>query len=77
VTAVPAAACIGEHVLRHRAEDERIVEFAIGQQAGVGGDAGAVKLELQVAVEIEPERTVDCFTRRVLHHDLVLLASSY
>ena len=67
MAAVPAGACVGEHVARHRAETENIVEFAVGQQSGIGGDPGAMELELQPAVEIEPERAIDQFTRRVRH----------
>ena len=36
--AVLARARVGENVARHRAQAERIVEFAIGEQSGVGGD---------------------------------------
>ena len=67
VAAVPAGACVGEHVARHRAETESVVEFAVGQQSGIGGDPGAMELELQPAVEIEPQRAIDRFTRRVRH----------
>ena len=70
MAAVLAGACVGEHVARHRAEAESVVEFAIGQQSGIGGDPGAMELELQPAVEIEPERAIDRFTRRVLHDGL-------
>jgi hypothetical protein len=66
MAAVPAGACVGEHV-RHRAETESVVEFAVGQQSGIGSDPGAMELDLQPAVEIEPERAVDRFTRRVRH----------
>ena len=67
VTAIPAGACIGEQVTRHRAETESVVELAVGQQSGIGGDPGAMELELQPAVEIEPQRALDRFTRRVRH----------
>jgi hypothetical protein len=67
VTAIPAGACVGEHVPGHRAETEGVVEFTVGQQSGIGGDPGAMELELQPAVEIEPERAIDRFTRRVRH----------
>ena len=62
---------IGQHVARHRAEAQGIVEFAIGQQSGIGGDPRAMELKLQAAVEIEPEWTIDRFTRWVLHRGLV------
>jgi hypothetical protein len=53
-----AGACVGELLARHRAEAEGIVEFAIGQQARIGGDDGAAKLERQSAVEIESENAI-------------------
>jgi hypothetical protein len=67
VTAIPTGACVGEHVPGHRAETEGVVEFTVGQQCGIGGDPGAMELELQPAVEIEPQRALDRFTRRVRH----------
>ncbi len=62
---------IGQHVARHRAEAEGIVEFALGQQSSIGGDPRAVELKLHAAIEIEPESAVDRFTRWVLHGGLV------
>ena len=63
MAAIPAGACIGQHVPGHRAEADGVVEFTIGQQSGIGGDPGAMELELQPAVEIEPQRALDRFTR--------------
>ena len=57
MAAVLAGARIGEHLAGHRAEAECVVEFAIGEQSGIGGDDGAAKLQRQAAVEIEPEST--------------------
>ena len=51
---VPARASISQILPRDLHQSEGIVQLAIGQQAGVGGDIGAVELELQSAVEIEP-----------------------
>ena len=67
VPAVLAGAGVGEPLARHRAEAERVVEFAIGEQTGIGGDDRTAKLERQPAVEIEPERLAVRFTRRVRH----------
>jgi hypothetical protein len=69
--AIPAGACIGEHLARHRAEAERIVEFPVREQAGVGGDHRSARLELQPAVEIESENLSIRFTRRVRHGRLI------
>src|SRR5215212_1501817 len=48
-------------------QPQRIVEVAVGEQPGVGGDAAAVELQLQAAVEIDPQGPVVRFTRRVFH----------
>ena len=67
MAAIPAGARIRQQVTRHRAETEGVVEFTVGQQSSIGGDLGAMELQLQPAVEIEPERALDRFTRRVRH----------
>ena len=77
MAAVPAGPRIGEHIAGHCAETEGVVEFAIGQQSGIGGDPGAMELQLHAAVEIEPERTIDRFTRWVLQNGLVRSRLSY
>jgi hypothetical protein len=72
-----ACACVGEHVPRHHAETQGIVKFAMGQQSGIGGDPRAMELKLQTAVENEPERAVDRFTRWVLYGGLVRSSLGY
>ena len=47
-----------------------MVEFAIGQQPGIGGEPRTMELKLQAAIEIEPENSITCFTRRALHDGL-------
>jgi hypothetical protein len=64
---VPARASINQILPRDLHQSEGIVQLAIGQQAGVGGDIGAVELELQSAVEIEPRSVQFRFTRWVRH----------
>ena len=59
MAAVLAGAHIGEHVPGHCAETQGVVEFAIGQQSGIGGDPRAAKLKLHAAVKIEPENAID------------------
>jgi hypothetical protein len=44
-----------------------VVEFAVGQQTGVGSDPAAVELRPQAAVEIDPQGTIIRFTRWVFH----------
>ena len=53
-----AGACVSERAACHHAEAEGVVEFAIGQQSGIGGDGGAAKLERQSSVELEPENAI-------------------
>jgi len=77
MAAVPAGPRIGEHVPGHCAQTEGVVEFAIGEQSGIGGDPGAMELQLHAAVEIEPERTIDRFTRWILQDGLARSRLSY
>ena len=58
VPAILSGACLGQNLARHVRQSERVVEFAVGQQAGVGGHDRAAKLQPQPAVEIEPDNTV-------------------
>jgi len=69
--AIPARACVGEHLARHIAETERVIEFAIGQQSCIRSDHRSAKLEHQSAVEIEPESAIIRFTRQVRHDGLI------
>jgi hypothetical protein len=47
-----AGAGVGEARARHGAEAERVVEFAISEQAGVRRHDGTTKLQRQPTVEI-------------------------
>jgi hypothetical protein len=38
ITAIPARMRIGQHLAGHGGQPERIVEFAVGEQTGIGGD---------------------------------------
>ena len=62
-----AGAAIGELVTGRVGQAQRVIQLAIGQQPGIGGDRSAAKLKHQAAVEIEPQRTPIRFTRRVRH----------
>jgi hypothetical protein len=55
---VPAGARVSKRAACHHAQAEGVVEFTIGQQASIGSNGRASKLERQSAVEIEPENTV-------------------
>jgi len=65
--AVFACAGVGEPLAGQIRKAECVVEFAVGKQAGIGGDNRTTKLEGQSAVEIEPERVAVRFTRQVRH----------
>jgi hypothetical protein len=67
VPAVLARAVVCEPRTCRRAEAERVVQFAVGEQTGVRRDDRAAKLERQPAVEIEPHGLAVRFTRRVRH----------
>ena len=56
VPAVPAGAAVGENFARQSGQAESIIEFAIGEQTGVGGHPRSVELQLQAAVENRPKR---------------------
>lgn len=68
---VPTRAPIDQVLTRDGHQAERIIEFTIGQQSGIRGDAGTVELKLEAVVEIEPERIGLSFTRWLRHHRLV------
>jgi hypothetical protein len=62
---LPAPA-FGEGGCGRRGQAEGVVQFVVGEQAAVGGDPGAVELELEAAVEGDPQDLFR-FTRRVHH----------
>jgi hypothetical protein len=64
---VLAAPTLRQRRARRIGQPERVVQFPVGQQAGVGGDAAAVKFQLQPPVEINPQSTAIRFTRWVFH----------
>jgi hypothetical protein len=67
VTCVLAAAAIEELVDRDIGQPKRIVELAVGEQAAVRWDPGAVEFQLDPAVEIDPKRLRCRFTHRIRH----------
>jgi len=64
---VAAAPAVAEHGHSQIGEAESVVQFAIGDQATVGRNARTMKLELDPAVETEPQRRLAAFTLRVRH----------
>jgi hypothetical protein len=67
VPSILARSRISERFASHRGKTKRVVEFPIRDQPGVRGHHRPAKLELQAAVEIDPENPIVRFTRRVGH----------
>ncbi len=67
VPTVLAGARIGRLMAGHVRQAERVIKLAAGRPSGVGGDSATVERELQAAVEIEPKRHLNRFTRRARH----------
>ena len=55
MTTVFSGVPIGERIGTRVGQPERIIQLAIGQQPGIGGDRGTAKLQQQTTVEIEPQ----------------------
>jgi len=67
---VATRATVNQVLLGDGHQAERVIEFAIGQQAGIGGDTRTVKLQLEAAVEIGPQSIGLGFTHWLRHHRL-------
>ena len=67
VTTVLPATGVREHVPGNLAQSDRIIEFPIRQQPGVGRDLGTVELQLQPTVKNKPQNPCFPFTHRVSH----------
>jgi hypothetical protein len=68
VAGVLATAAVEELRDRDLGEPEGIVEFAVGEQAAVGGDPRPVEFEFDPAIERGSQRQLSGFTRRVPHN---------
>ncbi len=71
--AVLARARVNEFIADHQGQAEGIIEFAIGQQSGVGRNSRTVELQLQAAVKIQPQWPTFGVTRRVTRVFLVVM----
>ena len=67
VADIPATSTIAEHGCGEIRETKRAVQLTIRYQASVGRDAGTVELELDPAVEAQPQMRLLAFTLRVRH----------
>ena len=64
---VLAAATFRKRCTCQISQPEGIVEFAVREQPSVRGDPTAMKLQLQAAVEIDPQNAINRFARWVFH----------
>jgi hypothetical protein len=64
---VPAGARLGQSLAAACGQSEDIIQLAIRQQSAIGGDGRTTEPKHQAAVEIEPQRALIRFTRRVRH----------
>ena len=62
---VLAKARILQVVCTRLGQCQRLVEFSVRKQPGVGGDSAANKPQLQTAIEMDPQRPVLAVTHRV------------
>jgi hypothetical protein len=76
VAGILATAALRQHRTCEIREAEHVIQFSMGQDAGVGGDATAVEFQLQSAVEIDPQATVVRFTRRVFHEPTTMTTAT-
>jgi hypothetical protein len=67
VAGVLATAAFRQHAASQIGQPERVVQFTVAQQAGVGGDAAAVEFQLQPPVEIDPQGSVIRFDHWGFH----------
>ena len=58
---------VSQDITRQYGQAQGIVEFAVGEQAGVGCDPRTVELQLQPSVETGPKWAATRFTLRVPH----------
>jgi hypothetical protein len=67
VATVLAGARVRQSIGTPVGQAQLIIQLAVSQQPGIGGDRGAAKLQQQTATEIRPQSAVVRFTRRVPH----------
>jgi hypothetical protein len=64
---VLAATVIRKRRTGQRGQPENVIQFPIREQPCIRCDHGAMKFQLETAVESEPENVKIRFTRRVFH----------
>src|SRR5271167_322981 len=73
VTGILAAAALRQHRTREIREADRVIQFSVNKDAGIGGDATSVEFQPQAAVKINPQGTVIRFTRWVFHEPTIMI----
>ena len=76
VPSVLACTVVAENIPGHLGKFESVIEFSIGKKTSVRGDLGAVELQLQAAVKIDPKAPLFRFTHRVRHDYLAQSVST-
>ena len=67
VAAVLARPGVGQSLSGQFCQPKCIIEFAKGEQTGVGRDPRAMKFQLQAGIEGDAQNGPVCFTRRPVH----------
>jgi hypothetical protein len=65
VLLVAALAAVPQSDLGHLRQPERLIEFAVGEQTGVGRDLAAQEFQLQAAIKTDPQILVLAVTNSV------------
>ena len=73
VPPVLAGAAVSEKTSGNLGQAKGIVKFPVGAQPGVRSNLGTMEFKLQTAVEIDPQRGLSAFTRRVTWGASVLM----
>jgi hypothetical protein len=83
VTCVLAPTAFQQRRTGQIGQSKRVVQFAVSDQAGVGGDLATMEFQPQAAVEIDPQRPVIRFTRGcsiqvlpISHNRLIFMTDS-
>jgi hypothetical protein len=67
VASVLAPAALRQRRTRQIGQPKGVVQFSVDKDYGVGGDPATVELQLQSAVDLDPQGAIISFTRRVFH----------
>jgi hypothetical protein len=59
MTGVLPTAALRQRRTRKISEAEHVIEFSMGQDAGIRGDAAAMEFQPQAAVEINPQSVIN------------------